>query len=519
MTALRDTPPARDDMPNSDLSRPTSIPFLSAPLPDSTSGTATTAAATAPKPMDGSTNPWVAPSGTVHLGPEVNWALVGSLRTQASKELSARVAASDGTLDRSAREQLAWDIIQGLIEQIRIRRANTDGGTLSAVQQSELAQAVFDALFRMGRLQPLLDDARVENVLIYGADEVWLELDDGALVAGPPVADSDDQLIEFLQFLASRSEANARIFSEARPRLHLQLDDGSRLAAVAWVTPRPQVTIRRHRVVDVSLDDLARDGVMTELAAQFLAAAIRDRRSVVVSGSPGAGKTTLVRALCSHIHADEQIATIETEAELRLQDRRRFVRAWEARPGTGEIGPDGKQAGEYTLSDAVWDSLRFNVQRTVVGEVRGPEVIAMLKAMENGSGTLSTTHARGAVDAIEKLTTCAMEAGPQFTHAMVTAKLAQAVDLVVHIELALPDEDDERDRVGGARLAKLRRRVTEIRAISPGDQPGKFASTRVFATGPDGQLVPGTLPDEYRSLARRRFDLAAYADAQSSGGR
>ncbi|GAA4708074.1 Pilus assembly protein, ATPase of CpaF family [Promicromonospora umidemergens] len=515
MTALRDTRSADDSSPDYDLPRPTSIPFLTEPLPDTT-----TVAPTTPGLSAGTgANPWVAPSGTVHLGPDVNWSLVASLRTQASKDLAARASAAEGPLDRPAREQLAWDIIQGLIAQIRVSRANTDGGTLSTLQQSELAQAVFDALYRMGRLQPLLEDKRVENVLIYGFDEVWLELNDGALVAGPQVADSDEQLIEFLQFLASRSEANPRIFSEARPRLHLQLDDGSRLAAVAWVTPRPQVTIRRHRVVEVSLDDLARDGVMTPLAAQFLAAAVRDRRSIVVSGSPGAGKTTLVRALCSHIHPLEQIATIETEAELRLQERRRFVRAWEARPGTGEIGPDGRQAGEYTLSDAVWDSLRFNVQRTVVGEIRGPEVIAMLKTMENGSGSLSTTHARGAIDAIEKLTTCAMEAGAQFTHDMVTAKLAQAIDLVVHIELTLPDEDDEHAHRGGARPATVRRRVTEIVAISRGDQPGTFASTRVFTTGPDGQLVPGVLPDEYRSLARRRFDLAAYAAAQSIGGR
>ena len=515
MTALRDTRSADGNSPDYDLSRPTLIPFLTEPLPDPTAAAPTTSGTS----TGAGANPWVSPSGTIHLGPDVDWDLVASLRTQASKDLAARVSTVKGPVDRPAREQLAWEIIQGLIAQIRVSRANTDGGTLSSTQQTELAQATFDALFRMGRLQPLLDDERVENVLIYGFDEVWLELSDGTLVVGPQVADSDEQLIEFLQFLASRSEANPRIFSEARPRLHLQLDDGSRLAAVAWVTPRPQVTIRRHRVVEVSVDDLARDGVLTPLAAQFLAAAVRDRRSIVVSGSPGAGKTTLLRALCSHIHPLEQIATIETEAELRLQDWRRFVRAWEARPGTGEIGPDGRQAGEYSLSDAVWDSLRFNVQRTVVGEIRGPEVIAMLKTMENGSGSLSTTHARDAIGAIRKLTTCAMEAGPQFTHDMVTAKLAQAIDLVVHIELTLPDEDEEHAHRGGVRPAEVRRRVTEIVAISPGDQPGTFSFTQVFTAGPDGQLVPDVLPDEYRSLARRRFDLATFTAAQRTGGR
>jgi pilus assembly protein CpaF len=542
MTALRDTRAAQDSPPadggfpdnaavdpagaSQASTDPTSIPFLAEPLPGP---------AAPPQPARAAASPWLPPaqragaSGTnvwssighamsrdvVHRGPDVDWSLVAQLRALASKQLAERAAAKKSVLTRPEREQLALDIIKDLIDQNRTGRANTDGTTFTATQLDELAQAVFDALYRMGRLQPLLDDDRVENILIYGCDVVWLELSDGSLVRGPDVADSDEQLVDDLQFIASRSEANARSFSEARPRLHLELDDGSRLAAVAWVTKRPQVTIRRHRIIKVTLDDLAKGGLMTPLAAAFLAAAVKDRRSIVVSGSPGAGKTTLARALCSHIHPLEQIASIESERELHLDDQHAFVREWEARPGSGEIGPDGRQAGEYTLSDAVWDSLRFNVQRTVVGEVRGPEMIAMLKAMENGSGTLSTTHARNAAAAIRKLTTCAMEAGPQYTHDMVTMKLAEAVDVIVHIELTLPDDADQVNTETAD--PPVRRRVTEILAISPGDMPGTFARTRVFITGPDGSLVPDVLPDEYHSLARHGFDLAAYDAAKTVG--
>ena len=135
--------------------------------------------------------------------------------------------------------------------------ANAGQGAWNPARQQATAQAVFDALFRLGRLQPLVDDDRIENIIILGHDNVRLELTDGTLSRrGPPVADSDEELIDFLVFLASRCEVNARAFSEAQPRLHLRLDGGARLAATAWVTPRPSVVIRRHRLLQVTLDDL-----------------------------------------------------------------------------------------------------------------------------------------------------------------------------------------------------------------------------------------------------------------------
>jgi pilus assembly protein CpaF len=120
-------------------------------------------------------------------------------------------------------------------------------------------------------------------------DNVMLELIDGSLIDGPAVADSDEELIDFLVFLGSRSEVNARSFSEAQPRLHLRLDGGSRLAAAAWVTPRPSVVIRRHRLMQVTLDDLVARDMMTPVAASFLRAAVR-ARSRSSSPAPGRGQ-------------------------------------------------------------------------------------------------------------------------------------------------------------------------------------------------------------------------------------
>ena len=444
------------------------------------------------------------------IGRNVDWSLVSALRAQASEQLSQAVAADRSRLDKIAQEELGRTIVLDLIESTVSDRVNAGSTTLPVSEQDALARAVFDSLFRLGRLQPLVDDDRVENIIITGHDNVLLDLIDGSLVDGPPVADSDEELIDFLVFLASRSEVNARGFSEAQPRLHLRLDGGSRLAAAAWVTPRPSVVIRRHRLMEVTLNDLVARQMLTPVAASFLRAAVRARRSIVVSGSQGAGKTTLVRALCAEIDPLEAIGTFETEYELHLhelRDRHRIVHPWEARPGSGERGPDGRSAGEFTLDEALVDSFRFNLSRQIVGEVRGKEIWAMIKAMESGTGSISTTHASDAVAAIRKLVTCAMEAGPHVTQALATSKLASTIDVIVHLDLRTVTESGRSTR---------RRRVAEIIALAPGERETGYATTHVFAPDVDGTAVPSVLPDEYRSLATYGFDLAGFL-AQQEG--
>ncbi|GAA5033154.1 CpaF/VirB11 family protein [Actinopolymorpha pittospori] len=343
----------------------------------------------------------------------------------------------------------------------------------------------------------------MENIIITGADNVWLEKIDGTLVKAAPVADSDQEL----SFVASRSEVNARSFSSATPRLHMRLDGGSRLAAAAWVTAHPSVVIRRHRLRRVTLDDLVERDMLTHTQATFLRAAIKARKSVVVAGGQGAGKTTVVRALCAVVDPWEAIGTFETEFELHLhelKDIHPIVHAWEARPGSGGIGPDGKQAGEFTLDEALYDSFRFNLSRQIVGEVRGREVWAMIKAMESGAGSISTTHAASGEAAIRKLVTCAMEAGPHVTKELATSKLAETIDIIVQVHLETVPLD------GGDKWRRSRW-VSEIIHVAPGEAVKGYATTHVFRPNPaGGPAIPGTMPDELRSLERYGFDLSAY---------
>ncbi|MDR0958826.1 MAG: CpaF/VirB11 family protein [Propionibacteriaceae bacterium] len=441
------------------------------------------------------------PGGADH---SVEWSLVARLRAQASERLSRRLG--HDRVDAGEQHSLGRAIIADLLSESAAQAVASGQRPWERDFQSRLGQAVFDALFRLGRLQPLVDDDTIENIIVTGCDNVWLERCDGSLTRGPAVAQTDAELIDFLSFIASRSEVNARSFSEAEPRLHLRLDGGARLAAVAWVTPRPSVVIRRHRLHEVTLDDLVARETLTPAAASLLAAAVRARRSIVVAGSQGAGKTTLIRALCAEIPPDEAIGTFETEYELHLHemtDRHPIVHAWEARPGSGEREADGRRAGEFTLDDALYDSFRFNLSRQIVGEVRGAEVLAMVKAMQSGSGSLSTTHADSAEGTIQKLITCAMEAGPHVTVDYATRVIADTIDLVVFVERAATTASDG--------TTQRFRWVSQILAVTPGELPRGYAVTRLFWADPGERVArPVTFPDHLGDLTAHGFDLAAY---------
>ena len=512
---------------------PASLPLFTTPTPDDDgtdqrrgrirsgfrllpggSSTASSVAGTAEKskasiPLGNASRP---AHGSAERSP-VDWSVVARFRTKASEALTQQLGGQ--RMDRGAQEQLGRAIILDLLESAAADAVSDGRSTWTLEEQHMLAEAIFDALFRLGRLQPLVDDERVENIIITGHDTVFLELADGSIVPGPPVADSQDELIEFLVFLASRSEVNARPFSEAQPSLDLRLDGGCRLAATAWITARPSVVIRRHGLREVTLDDLVARRTLSSVAASFLAAAVKARMSIVVAGCQGAGKTTMVRALCAEIDPFEAIGTFETEYELHLhelRDRHRIVHAWEARPGSGERGPDGRAAGEHSMDAQLYHSFRYNLSRQIVGEIRGREVWPMIKAMESGSGSISTTHAASAAAALRKLVTCAMEAGPHVTHELATAKLAETIDLVVHMHLDTT--------VGPDGTCRRRRWVSEILAVSPGEREHGYALTQVFAPAEAGPAVAAVLPDEMRGLQQYGFDAAAFfAEAAQIGGR
>jgi pilus assembly protein CpaF len=449
------------------------------------------------------------PPPHAHTGSGVDWAQVRAFRQQAAELLTGQLRDRTG-LDEASRREIGRALIVAMLRDHADNLLAEGGSPPSPAQEHALAGAIFDALFGLGRLQPLVDDPAVENVEITGCDQVHLVYGDGRVQPGPPVADSDEELIETLAFLAARSGGRSgsgeRAFSPASPILDLTLHGGARLAARAWITPRPTVVIRRHRLTDVDLDDLRRLAMLDDALVAFLSAAVRAGKTIVVSGAQGAGKTTLVRALCNEMDPWERIGTIETEYELHLHelpDRHRRVVAHEARPGTGERTTDGRAAGEITLDDLLYSSLRLNLSRVIVGEVRGREVIPMFKAMQAGAGSLSTTHAHDARAAIERLVTCALEAGPHVTQEYAYLQIASHIDLIVQIGV------DDQTSAGG----RKHRYVREVIEVARGEG-GRPAITDVFGPGPDGRAVPRTRPSFLSDLERAGFD-AAWLDSHT----
>jgi len=351
----------------------------------------------------------------------------------------------------------------------------------------------------MGRLQPLLNDQQIENIEISGFDRVVLEYSDGSVVESEPVADSDDDLIEQIRYIAARLGRSERTLTRGHPHLNMRLPDGSRLAAMIETVPRPEIMIRRHRIRDIDLDDLIGLGTLDEVLVEFLRAAVRARKNIIVTGGMGSGKTTLIRAMANEIHPSERFGTIETEFELllhELQDRHPRVVPMEALEGTGERGPDGRQLGEVTLTDLVWQAWRMNLQRILVGEIRGPEIGAVMKVMIGSQGgSMSTLHARSAHDAFERMVDLRLEsstATAEFAYRMA----ARAVHLVVHIRLL-----DE-----GYPVHTRRRFVSQVVEVNGIGEGGRPALTDIFAPGPHGRAVPLVRPVDLHDYTQVGFD-------------
>lgn len=406
---------------------------------------------------------------------EVDESVVRRVRTSVAAELTRRARASElsGTrrLLRDDEMALARQLVNAELEQLATDAMSEGLAFLDDTTEEMLARAVFDRLFELGRLQPLLDDERIQNITANGCDQVFIEYADGTKVAGPRVADTDEDLIETVREIGRRYGLSEREFNPGRPSLNLQLPDGSRLFAVAWVCDRPAVAIRRHRFMKATLADLLRLGAIDVGLQEFFAAAVRARKQIIVAGATGAGKTTMLRALAAEIPPHERIVTIETELELgldRFPELHPDVVALEARDANVE------GIGEVTAAELVRMSLRMNPDRVIVGEVRGEEIIPMLNAMSQGNdGSMCTLHADSSATVFNKLGLYAMQAPERLSLEATNQLAAAAIDLVVFIA---------KTRTG--------RFVASVRQVVGADGR-QVITNELFRAGPDGRAVPG----------------------------
>jgi len=450
----------------------------------------------------------------------LDWGLVAELRRRASEtiteESQQQLRTGGRALAGDDRLLLGRSVIRRVVGD-HVRTLHRGGAALwSPAQEQAYVTAVENSVFGYGRLQPLLEMPAVENIEISGWDSVVVQYGDGRREAMPPVADSDEELVDAIRFLGQNSQPS-RPFDDTHPTMTLALGERFRLHAVGFgLSYRPSVVIRQHTLTDVSLAELADGGLMPEEVARFLDAAILARRSMVIAGDQGAGKTTLLRALINAIPLQERFGTLETDYELmtHLQPGRQNILALQARSGHGETS-GGTRVGEVTIADLMPEALRQNLSRLVVGEVRGGEAAAMFEAMQAGTGTLSTTHSHSAESTIDRLASRVAQGGV-LTVDEAYRQIAHNIHLLVYVRLV-----DETWR-GGVR----RRLVAEIRQITRATENGRPVTHLTYSAAGTPTQPPGFYPDSdfETELAPFRRELprgrpGARSGRASGGGR
>ena len=430
--------------------------------------------------------------------PDLDEGLVGRIRSSIAAELSRHARETDATsgrrLLRSDEELLARDLLNRYFEELA-NAAIADGREpFDEQSETEVSQAVLARLFQLGRLQPLLDDKEIMNINANSFDRVFIEYADGSKVHGPPIAASNEELVDMIREIARRYGLSEREFNMAHPRLHMQLPDGSRLTAVNWLSSQPGLCIRRHRFMRVDMRMLVELGAVDPHLSDFLSAAVRARKRIIIAGATGAGKTTMLRALASEIPPDERIVTVETEFELGL-DRFPDVHPDCFALETREANVEG--VGAFSLTDLVKLSLRMDPGRVIVGEVLGAEVIPMLNAMSQGNdGSLCTIHAHSSAEVFNKIALYAMQAPERLDLVTANHLAAGAIDLVVFIS-----------------KTKAGRYVSSVRQVVEAIER-QVVTNELFRPGPDRRAVPGDpLPHDLATeLAEHGYQAHPPAD-------
>ena len=327
-------------------------------------------------------------------------------------------------VSRLSHDELA-DEVRAALDQILQR----EDVKVSPRERRAFLQEMIQDTLGYGPLDPFLADPTITEVMCNAYDDIWVERDGKLFHTGASFTD-DDQYRHVIDKIVA---AVGRRVDEASPMVDARLPDGSRVNAIIppLALHGPVLTIRKFAADPYQVKDLVNFGTFTLDLATVMEACVRGKLNVLVSGGTGTGKTTNLNVLSSFIPDGERIVTIEDAAELQLQQP--HVISLEARP------PNAEGAGEVRIRDLVRNALRMRPDRIIVGEVRGPEALDMLQAMNTGhEGSMTTVHCNSPRDALSRLETMVLMAGYELPVRAIREQIASALNLIMHLD-RLPD--------------------------------------------------------------------------------
>ena len=362
------------------------------------------------------------------------------------------------------------------------------GYDLDYLQRNYIFNLIQNEITGYGPITELLHDDSITEIMVNGPDSIYVEVD-GKLVKEESVSFINDKhIIRTIQRIV---QPLGRTIDAANPMVDARLRDGSRLNAI--IPPLsltgPVLTIRKFAKNLESIDDLLIKGALTNEMAIFLESCVKAKLNILISGGTGTGKTTLLNILSGFIGSEERIITIEDAAELRLKQQ--HVISLETRT----MNYEGE--GEVTIRDLVRNSLRMRPDRIIVGEVRGKEAFDMMQAMNTGhEGSITTLHANGPIDALNRLETMILMNEMSIPVGAVRGYIENAIDIVIQID----------------RLTDGRRKITRISEVD-GLEDGNIVVKEIFGYVQNDTLDDGTvvgdfikrkgIPIVYKKISRR----------------
>jgi pilus assembly protein CpaF len=374
-------------------------------------------------------------------------------------------------INLSAIEKLPQHQLQKQVSELVAEFVLSDRLPLNARELEEFSAELYDEMMGLGPLEPLLKDPSVNDILINTHEQIYVERL-GQLERTPMRFRDEAHLLRILNRIVS---AVGRRVDESQPMVDARLQDGSRVNAVIrpLAVDGPLVSIRKFSKQPFSLERLVEIGSLRPQIAALLAAAVKGRFSMLISGGTGSGKTTLLNALSNHISPKERLITIEDAAELQLQQP--HVGRLETRPPTIE----GK--GEVRQRELVKNALRMRPDRIIVGEVRGDEAFDMLQAMNTGhEGSMTTIHANTPRDALARLEQMVTMAGFSMTQSSIRMHIASAIRLVIQL---MRLSDGTRRLMSVAEITGMEGNVIQMQEI--------YHFVRL-GTDPDGKVIGET---------------------------